>query len=183
MKVNELRTTIRSILIKQDELNKKYTGEDWRKVVPTSKFEIAVFTEVAEFFESCPEQWKWWKPYLKNDKQNLYIEVVDVLHFGASICLQAKSIDEIVNGTHGLSEEGESIIKRQSRFLITRNINDLLLLLEEMCNFAGLEYEKIFEIYTQKHKLNEDRISGGYMKGEYEKVKNGQEDNRSIKVD
>jgi|SaaInl8_200m_RNA_FD_contig_111_242350_length_7248_multi_3_in_0_out_0_8 hypothetical protein len=53
-------TDLRNILEKQSELNIKYTGEAWREVGRT-KFFFAVVTEFAEFLESSPQEWKWWR--------------------------------------------------------------------------------------------------------------------------
>lgn len=75
----------------QEELNKKYLGDDWRDKVDEPSVLVTIFTETAEFFESAPRtgdkeieginSWKWWKPNKENDYQNMAVETIDVLHF------------------------------------------------------------------------------------------------------
>ena len=71
-------------------LNVKYSGEDWAEKIPDSSFVAAAFAELGEMLESGARVgddsvvWKWWKPYVEKDANNLKIEAVDIIHFTIS---------------------------------------------------------------------------------------------------
>ncbi len=45
----------------------------------------AISQELAELTDSVP--WKWWARYQKFDRENVLVEVVDILHFLVSMCV------------------------------------------------------------------------------------------------
>jgi len=49
------------------------------------------------------------------------------------------------------------------------------------CLVAGIDAEELFRVYKQKLDLNIKRQNEGYRTGEYQKIIDGEEDNRSIK--
>lgn len=54
----------------------------------------AITQEVAELTDSVP--WKWWAKYQKFDKQNVRVEIVDLLHFLVSLAQVAEmSADDV----------------------------------------------------------------------------------------
>ena len=88
---------LEKILDAQEKLNVHYSGADWATKIPNTSILTAVFTELAEYFESAPRTgqkdtngWKWWKPKVENDDQNSTIEIIDVLHFVLCILIKNK---------------------------------------------------------------------------------------------
>jgi dimeric dUTPase (all-alpha-NTP-PPase superfamily) len=183
---------LKQMLEAQETLNQKYTGKNWRENVPVKNFETAVFTEIAEFLESSPEDWKWWKPDL-NDRQNQYIEVIDVVHFGLSILLKYNSMNEIADTFNGETiykafrrAEKQDIFRSMINFFECPDVNTFFTLIIGLCQFTKkpLSLEEVWEGYFEKNKLNFERVEGGYMKGEYQKInENGEEDNRRIEFE
>ena len=186
------RNDFETMLKAQEDLNVKYTGENWRANVDIEQFRLAFLTEVAEFLESSPEDWKWWKAD-KNDRQNQYIEVIDVLHFGLSIILKHKSVEDVMK--YYENSILLDALKNSENCRLYEIINDffydehpitLFAIIHKLCMLPEkpLDINKVFEKYFEKNKLNQHRIENGYMKGEYQKInENGEEDNRKIKIE
>lgn len=205
------------LLSAQETLNIKYSGQDWYLTKHPVHFLTAIFTETAEFFESAPRVgvsetngWKFWKPYMENDTQNMRVEIVDVLHFVMSIILilQHKSdivIDEdLIDQSLGELKERSKSFDSDS-FILFHNYYGLLSVgVTHLDKFYDYEYcEHVARIaigflavsfqqinanpgdihnwYFLKNELNSKRIDGGYMRGEYEKYsEDGTEDNRAL---
>lgn len=175
---------LEEMLVAQNELNSKYTT-DWRADVKSEEIFTAIFTEVAEFLESSPQEWKWWKrKYLDNDKQNQYIETVDVIHFGLTYLLFDKSVEEILeeNGTVG-STNNLDLFVRLDEFRRKGTLQEFYNLIDAMVEYGDLDDSELVRIYFEKLAINHKRVQGGYTEGTYQKHdENGEEDNRSIKV-
>lgn len=56
---------------------------------------------------------------------------------------------------------------------------DMLHFWVSMCTVAGLESEEVINLYLKKNQLNHKRQNEGYNEGNYEKVVNGVEDNKT----
>jgi dimeric dUTPase (all-alpha-NTP-PPase superfamily) len=209
-KFNELLTA-------QETLNVKYSGQDWFETKHPIHFLTAILTETAEFFESAPRAgiegttgWKFWKPYLENDEQNMKVEIVDVLHFVMSIILIVKhkyNIDvneELINRAIMTLQDRRNIHTGEE-FTVFHLYYGLLAL--GVTNMSVFEYDDhgediaetaigflitsfkqinaspddVFDWYFKKNALNVKRIEGGYLAGEYQKYSSdGTEDNRSL---
>jgi len=48
------------------------------------------------------------------------------------------------------------------------------------CLIAGITPNELYDLYKKKLKLNYKRQNEGYLTGEYQKIKNGKEDNEQI---
>lgn len=191
------------LLETQDTLNEKFVP-DYKNKISTRQYGIALFNEIAEFMESTPkfENHKFWKPYLDDDIQNSKVEVIDILHFGLSIILKER--ERLEDHFEKLFQKKEYILGSVEFFEI---VGDLMIainslsnpeinktsysveklfltsfkkLLSLMLQYLNMSFDDLYEGYFKKVKLNEERINGGYMKGKYEKVKNGVEDNRKL---
>ena len=188
-----------TLLDAQDELNKKYSGENWRKTIPLDSFLIAVQTEVSEFYESAPRlsNWKWWRKDLKNDNQNMIIESIDVLHFALSVLMINLSKEDILNETKLIKEteayiEGTSpeILKSMNLFFsdnIEGFYNDSVFsfyfLINSLAKSCNRTLPQIYDGYFKKNKLNQTRVAKGYQEGNYSKYnENGDEDNKALEV-
>ena len=171
----------------QVNLNEKYSGKDWAKRVSPKQWKYAIFTEVAEFLESSPEQWKWWRTDLKNDIQNIYVEIVDVIHFSFSYMIQKHGIEFLLNYNDFINETDinqvdDNIIYYMNHFFDNPRISNFYRFIMSMVKFANVDDNKLWNIYKQKNKINNERVEGGYKEGKYQKIQNGEEDNRKIKV-
>ena len=69
------------LLRAQEDLNIKYTGKAWRKVVSKDKIASAIKTEFSEYLEVITSKWKWWKIRPDGTDETILLEIVDVLHF------------------------------------------------------------------------------------------------------
>lgn len=179
------KDVLKEMLQAQEALNCKFVP-DWRNSVKKEWIFTAMFTELAEFLESSPTRWKWWKPFLEDDNQNQYIEVIDVLHFGLSYMLKDKTEEEILDEyltSYSLLASSSDIFKDLNDFRDRNSLMNFFGLLDSMITYAGLDESKITKIYFDKLALNHKRVDGGYQAGEYEKInKDGDEDNRLIKI-
>ena len=54
---------------------------------------------------------------------------------------------------------------------------DMLHFWVSMCTIAGMNAQDVFELYAKKNKLNFKRQDEGYKEGNYDKYKDGVEDN------
>ena len=58
---------------------------------------------------------------------------------------------------------------------------DMLHFWVSMCQVAGMDAEKVYELYTAKNNLNHKRQELGYKEGTYNKInQNGKEDNEAL---
>lgn len=210
----------------QNSLNIKYLGEDWRKHLDGTSILTAIFTETAEYLESAPrtgdkyesgiKTWKWWKPTLENDEQNMAVETIDVLHFVLTYYLysfpetsyedladafvnnvkwqfEGEGSDEVnttqQRGTWILKSMAGVILNHYSRYMLASADNTIheidaapFMLMQHMWVECGRTSDDIFNGYFEKNKLNAERVSKGYMKGQYDKNASGEEDNKKLKV-
>ena len=203
MKTNFTKEELTNLLEAQDDLNKKYTGEDWRNVVPIQSFLTASFTEVAEYLESGPRvgNWKWWKSYEKNDTQNLIVEAIDVLHFNLSCLMKIATKEEIIENDKPLEIDylealSESLKITPQQVIIgtyctfneavikgdldrANKYNNILML--AFASQTGKTIDDFYSGYFKKNQLNHKRLAGGYMEGTYKKIdEDGNEDNRAL---
>ncbi len=86
---------VKTIILEQSELNLKFCGENYLidgKAEKTGKpivFGHALLSELAEFLES--RNWKHWKKGNDIDKRNSITELIDLLHFLASLHIEKKN--------------------------------------------------------------------------------------------
>lgn len=113
---------LKRLIVAQNTLNEHYVP-NWRNEVPKEKFLSAFQCEWAEFLESAPRFYdhKWWKPTMKDDTQNVKVEIVDLLHFGLSLMiLQQKGI-QFDNQNNLDTKEFEKLYSEmRSEYLIIR---------------------------------------------------------------
>lgn len=57
---------------------------------------------------------------------------------------------------------------------------DMLHFWVSMCTVADLNAQDVMDLYFKKNKLNHDRQNQGYKEGEYDKYKDGIEDNKRM---
>jgi len=201
------------ILDAQIKLNVKYSGEDWESKIPDSSMLAAAYAELGELLESGPrvgdseDGWKWWRPTLNNDDNNLKIEGVDIVHFVVSSIYKKYDGDINLIKEHytecsksyssapNLMDPDSSgvvynLLVSMSVFATTCLIKDtskeetldmFVYMISAICEFSNMDATEMFEMYSKKNKLNHERIEGGYIEGEYEKYdSDGNEDNTKL---
>lgn len=176
----------------QNTLNEKFVP-NFLNEISLEQYAIALINEVSEFLESTPRfhNHKYWKTYQQDDVQNSIVEIVDVLHFGLSCMIKlnggviTKSQYETMNRKTRHDEDFLSCYYKM--IAACSNQRNLIAffyafksLMIHMCEYHKIPFDKLFDVYIQKSNLNFKRVDGGYTKGEYEKVKDGKEDNRAI---
>ncbi len=190
----------------QAGLNVKYTGENWANIVPMSSFGAATMAELGELLESSPRigdneaGWKWWKPYLENDDNNVKVEIIDIIHFTLSMLIMAyetpaEVIEVYKNNALDVfapdePQKMEYMLGAVSGFVVNSSsldyhgfIIDFTYMIDSLCHFNGMSTDEMFEIYAKKNALNAERVAGGYMESAdaYQKYdEDGNEDNTKM---
>ena len=196
------------ILDAQIELNVEYSGKEWMDI-PNSSFAAASFAEMGELLESGPRVgddivgWKWWKPYLENDVNNMKIEAVDIIHFAiSSLYKKYKGERDLIKNhykdcreayvTANVKDESSTgvmydLLVSFSVFSVGVLVDDtekeqvmdmFVYLIDALCRFSNMTPDEMFNLYMKKNELNHKRVEGGYKEDKYEKYdENGEEDN------
>ncbi len=159
-KVLELLNKIKPL---QDKLNKELAKrDDYASTlrVENGKFinyGNCILSESDEIRNSTP--WKHWKFSAAIDKENLNLEIADMLHFGPSIDLIADAFDEekvcecsylsLVNNISDLLEGIEYVIDGNDEIELT----DLINIINHSINLNGVTLSMLF--YKMKYSDNE----------------------------
>jgi len=182
------------MLIEQDELNSRLS-EKWY-LEESFLYHRAVFMELAELMDCF--NWEWWKKK-KEDKENVIIELIDIWHFLMSWVLKQeyyqstdKNMDMVVDKIYytyklvksnfdknncskdfilDLIEETMKYALDYDLYRTTKNFFELLLCI-------GLSIGDLFKYYIAKKTLNKFRWAMSYKHGTYNKMWNGEEDNK-----
>lgn len=190
--LNKRNMTFQEIVEAQAFLNTKAdpNNPDWVSIRTNEDFKLATVIEFVELIESAP--WKWWKKSDSIDWWNIKIEAIDMLHFLTSN-IYLNGINEEDKNKHlgyGNEEEINKFLFNESIIDRKKAVKILALLLEEetfdiineVMKSVGLLKDEISAIYIAKYTLNEIRWEGGYLYGNYIKMKeNGLEDNYFLK--
>jgi len=179
----------------QDEFNISVKGADWKE--QKLDWTTAIVVELAEAIDHYG--YKWWKKQ-ERDIDEVYTELVDVLHFYLSYLLQWSTPKELDERYSPLFESFP--VDRNNKYedsAYIEKLKDLIHIFSGMDNdvdsywsygiiFAKLHMLSImcgdenglyglFDSYVKKHALNQLRQNYGYKTGEYQKIWNGKEDN------
>lgn len=91
---------LEEIFLKQQRFNDQVRRErdiDWDQTTWLQKDALALMVELAEVVEEA--RFKWWKNREPILKEKLYEELVDVMHFFVSLCLDAgMTSDDLYRG-------------------------------------------------------------------------------------
>lgn len=193
IELNKRNLTFKEIVEAQAFLNTKAdpNNPEWLNVRTVEDFKLAAIIEFVELIESAP--WKWWKKANDSiDWWNIKIEAIDMLHFMASNVYFNGVLKEEENLNLGYDNQEEAHKELFSNDRIDRKkaLKLISMLLEEE-NFENINYvmksvgllkDEISAIYIAKYTLNEIRWEGGYLYGNYIKMKEeGLEDNYFLK--
>ena len=177
----------------QEELNIKYNGTEWRKVVKLGQAKIAMLEELSEFNREIELNWKWWKnPSDRTyDEQKALFELVDMIHFALLLCLRNLSVDSnkiyvedvfkhdasrLMYGK--VNDQENQFIKSINLFLLDIDRQDAYYSICGLVNIINnggilldLKPGEIYRAYLLKNERNHERVDGGVMTGDYDKSK------------
>ncbi len=179
-----IKSLIRKMFEKQDELNIHTNGTDW-KTNKTLKWYRAIWTETAELIDYT--NWKWWKQQ-DSSLKDIEMEVIDIWHFGLSDMMVqhdiSKCIDNVFYAFKSKFEYptrfGFVEVQDCAELFAYKTLNDHKFHLEpfiDLCSTLNMNIEQIYKLYMGKNILNRFRQDNGYKLKKYNKNWNGQEDN------
>ena len=156
----------------QHELN-TLVDVDWRE--KDRPWFRAAYIELAEAVEHYG--YRWWKK-TDCDREQAFIEVIDVIHFAMSERTFMFTEDIVPDNSStgaGFVECCEYIISdlTSKRYIEDYVIYDLF----DLADLLGYTEEDIYNTYLAKNVLNIFRQQNGYKDGSYIKNWNGKEDN------
>lgn len=105
-KIFEMQKALNDDIIERRQLE-KVTSQEW-----IQKHMIAMFCEVAEVLEET--NYKWWKNEKEIDSSKLKEELVDVLHFFVSMCLNAGLSSEELFDIY-MQKNNENFLRQQGK--------------------------------------------------------------------
>lgn len=171
----------------QDKANTATIGENWTEA--GKEWYRAAQVECAELMDHYG--WKWWKAQ-KTDWEQAHLELVDIWHFGLSICiLTNESVQSIALAAEQLQDDsvtpdGDSEHIRQLieelHASLLRNRNGVFSygLFFHLCTQLGLSFDELFGQYVGKNVLNIFRQKHGYKSGDYFREWSGRDDNEHL---
>jgi len=192
-----------TMLTLQQQLNDATNGKGWEAGLTKNGKRIdwrrCIYLEAAELIESYP--WKHWKNIdAQPDYENIKIEAVDIWHFVMSEALRRNKIEKeasIEVLADAISHEsgyqafasGEcrlypdyyaeiAVVEELIHALFCEtSVETLVSQFFKVASLAGLDLERLYQLYIGKNILNSFRQDHGYKEGSYIKIWRGEEDN------
>lgn len=170
----------------QNNLN-VVVNENWQEL--NREWYRAAWIECGELMEHIG--WKWWKKQTPNREQ-AFMEMVDIFHFAISDNIQRKGLKEetVLDAVKKLESaclinpikseiDPESLLKSLERYTATIIMSEKVDMFDffTLMNQFGFTFEELYYSYVGKNVLNTFRQDNGYKTGEYEKIWMGKEDN------
>jgi dimeric dUTPase (all-alpha-NTP-PPase superfamily) len=144
----------------QEDLNVKFSGNNWKHSIPSSKFKKAFAVEYAEFLDELKPEWKWWKDTSFGRSEDVKLELADVIHFGLSLVILGSDKPYDPN-----DEYTQSIDDAFSTFLVNSNLRNLDTLVRFACEMIDVSSDEIRSVFMKKNEINKVRIATGYCSG------------------
>lgn len=176
-----LKSVVEGLYEAQDFLNSKFDAEygsnwksgahPWLDYIWIECGELAGHYGRIFHYKKTPE-----------DREQVIIELVDILHFGISQLLQSGvSADLVVSQINaaGRSEYHNdffSYVRGVAKRALKEGVFDVYWF-TRACLAYGLSFEELASKYFSKYALNKFRIDNGLLDGSYRKLWNGVEDN------
>eukprot|EP00760_Papus_ankaliazontas_P010484 PhM_4_TR14295/c0_g1_i1/m.29865 len=174
----------------QDALN-KFIDKNWVAVRCPDDWALAVTLECSELIDSYP--WKWWKSVkAAPNYDNVKIELVDILHFSLSGCMQVTAAGagcgsdddgatDVFSGYVGPVTDTANAIKTFRHCIRLADASKFDAVTAFVIRAANELDFNLVAYYVAKHTLNHIRQLGGYKEGTYKKVNDsGMEDNELL---
>lgn len=163
---------VQNLFAMQDTLN-TYIHSEWK--TQGFNWHDAIADEAQEILGHLG--WKWWKKdyqcgITESNKQQLKLEVIDVLHFVISAAIQGeKTVDQVaefLNCDFDEILEPSAEVEHSAREL--RSYGDApFTCFVNMAHSLDMTEAEILGTYAQKYVLNKFRQDNGYKTGTYEK--------------
>lgn len=174
-----MKEQIITMLEMQDAMNSKVHPQ-WRE--QDFAWYRAIWVECAELMDHYG--WKWWKKQTP-DMEQVILELIDIWHFGLSICLKnnldqdTSKIAEAIQEQLDLEADFQEFkLELEAFTAATLNTKDFDIPgFARLMSASGLSFEALFRSYVGKNVLNFFRQDHGYKEGTYRKVWAGKEDN------
>lgn len=175
-----LKTQLEVMFEMQHAINLKIHPE-W--VEQNFEWYRAIWLECAEMLDHWG--WKWWRHQVP-DRDQVVLELVDIFHFGLSLCIDGKTsfadLAEDLETEFTTSVQGEDF-KETIELIASAALQDKVF---HVSAFVGameqvdMSFEELYERYVSKNVLNFFRQENGYNDGTYVKVWDGKEDNEHL---
>jgi dimeric dUTPase (all-alpha-NTP-PPase superfamily) len=166
----------------QDAMNSKVNA-DWRNA--GNEWYRAIWIEASEMLEHYG--WKWWKKQ-DPDMMQAKLEVVDIVHFALSICLESEANSELDTIAAAI-EVGFENPEKTADIRTTIELLAKETLINQGAHFSiiagvmehlDMSFDELYRIYVGKNVLNMFRQDHGYKEGTYRKMWAGREDNEYL---
>ncbi|SMF30717.1 Dimeric dUTPase, all-alpha-NTP-PPase (MazG) superfamily [Alteromonadaceae bacterium Bs31] len=179
-----MRQQLITMLQLQEAMNTKVNAQ-WRQ--QGFAWYRAIWVECAELMDHYG--WKWWKQQ-HCDHDQVALELIDIWHFGLSICLLKD--EATLEGYHRIAADiekdfqvnGSSEDFRENLEFFTENtLNTKSFDVAGFCSLLSnvqLNFTQLFNRYVGKNVLNMFRQDHGYKDGTYHKFWQGREDNEHL---
>lgn len=150
------------IMNKQEELNKSYNispekyGKEWEDpIFRANVFLNDMYVEIAELIESL--YFKHWSKEFRNqevefyqfkNKENVFIELVDILHFLMSVYIEVKNVFNLTEQEITLSfiSNLEQFEKKENGIITIKNnfdnVNQLIKIVSDINYFINFQFNK-----------------------------------------
>ena len=177
--VNE--TTIAELMKAQNQLNSLFDtvhGSFWYQ--QNYPFADYVWVECGELANHHGKVFHYKK--VKEDRDQVIVELLDLLHFGLSISIIKQDKPGLIAATCNRGAESADpeefffYVRLVAKHAITAKGFDWYYFAKS-CAAYGVSMNEIFRAYWLKYTLNEFRIDNGLLEGDYTKMWHGEEDN------
>mgnify|MGYP000788396715 CR=1 FL=1 len=158
------------------ERQKAYDAEVFKKhnvdYVSKSQLESALFDELGELMHAQKSDWCWWKKtQAPVDMGKVLGELVDIWHFvlsyqnhfnfGEEARLSYLNEEELSNGMFKrLRTKKSNLSKVLTRLVIFES--SIIPVLIAITEYLGFTIEQVYEAYSDKNKINYQRLKEGY---------------------
>jgi dimeric dUTPase (all-alpha-NTP-PPase superfamily) len=178
----DMKKKIATMLELQDSMNSK-VNPDWRSA--GNEWYRAIWMEASEMLEHYG--WKWWKKQ-EADAMQVKLEIVDIVHFALSICLEENENSELDTIAAAIelafeNPKATADIRTTIELLAKETLIDQgahFAIISGVMKHVAMPFDELYEIYVGKNVLNMFRQDHGYKEGTYLKIWDGREDNEYL---
>lgn len=163
---------IKEMLQKQAELDKSIMSAYGLTEIDEENLRMAILDEVGELTHELKGNWCWWKKtQAPVDMGKVLGELVDIWHFvlsyqnhfnfGEEARLSYLNEEELSNGTlKRLRTKKSNLSKVLTRLVIFES--SIIPVLIAITEYLGFTIEQVYEAYSDKNKINYQRLKEGY---------------------
>lgn len=173
----------------QHRLNIETNGANWIDL--HREWWRAIWVECAEFLNHYGN-WEWWRLSKAPDPHQCKLELVDIWHFGLSLCIdEVSSVERAANDivsrfpipdvnyySQHMPIEWVERVAIEALHRRRFNVNGFF----SAWYSLGSDFDEFYKLYNAKLVLNSFRQKYGYREGKYHKNWNGKEDNYWLAV-